>query len=165
MATVDDRGAPQLRTLVLRQLEERLALFVNATSPKWQELTSSPTLAVVVWLHSLQRQWRLQVRTEPVPGQLVAQSWQQRPHRPKQLDWYYNRRQPQSRPVRDREALLGALDDLELPQPLTAPPEARGLYLNPLTVERLDLDTPEGVHDRRRFEWLDGHWQQTVLVP
>jgi len=162
---VDAGGAPQLRTLVLRQLGERLALFVNATSAKWQELDTTPTLAVVLWLHALQRQWRLQAHTEPVPRDLVASSWQQRPHRPKQLDWYYNRRQAQGSPVNDRPALLGALDALELPEPLAAPPEARGLYLLPWSMERLDLDTPEGVHDRRRFDRIEDGWRETVLVP
>lgn len=150
---------------MLRQLEGRLALFVNATSAKWQELESTPSLAVVVWLDALQRQWRLQAHTEPVPRELIASRWQQRPQLPKQLDWYYNRRQSQGSPVNDRAALLGALDGLELPEPLAAPPEARGLYLLPQRMERLDLDTPEGVHDRRRYDRHGDGWHETVLVP
>ncbi|MEM7077756.1 MAG: pyridoxamine 5'-phosphate oxidase family protein, partial [Pseudomonadota bacterium] len=37
VASVDADGEPQARTLVLRNVEEQLALFINASSPKWSQ--------------------------------------------------------------------------------------------------------------------------------
>ena len=37
LATVDQRGMPQARTLVLRDIPEGLAIYINASSPKWQQ--------------------------------------------------------------------------------------------------------------------------------
>ena len=37
LATVDENGMPQARTLVLRDIPEGLAIYINASSPKWQQ--------------------------------------------------------------------------------------------------------------------------------
>ena len=37
LATVDKNGVPQARTLVLRDIAEGLAIYINASSPKWQQ--------------------------------------------------------------------------------------------------------------------------------
>ena len=45
LATVDEGGAPALRTLVLRGVDARaIQVFVNRHSPKWTELHASGTL-------------------------------------------------------------------------------------------------------------------------
>lgn len=164
LANVDADGLPQARTVILRDLENRLAVFVNATSPKFAQLENGP-LSIVIWLPSLNVQYRLAATTEPVPAALVAGSWQLRPDPPKRMDWLYTTRQAQSSPIASREALLDLLTGLELPEILSAPDTARGLYLQPSMIERLDLNQENGVHDRRR--WVAGNptWRETVLVP
>lgn len=165
VATVDAAGHPQARTLVLRDMNGRFALFLNRTSPKWLELDCAPSVAVVVWLPVLNLQYRLACRLEPVPDTLVAASWQLRPPAPKRLDWLYTETLPQGSIVRDRAHLLEALDSVPLPDPLVAPPTAAGLYLDAFTVDRLDLAQPDGVHDRRHFERREGRWHERVRVP
>ncbi|MCB1685884.1 MAG: hypothetical protein R3E82_00235 [Pseudomonadales bacterium] len=164
VANVDESGLPQQRTLVLRDLEARLAVFVNSTSPKWPSLRQGP-VSVLVWLPSLNVQYRLACRTDPVPEHLVHASWQLRPDSPKRLDWFYTHHAPQSSTVGSREELLSALASLALPEPLTAPPTAQGLYLHPLTVERLDLTQDNGVHDRRSYRRDEDIWIETTLTP
>ncbi|MGA0839618.1 MAG: pyridoxamine 5'-phosphate oxidase family protein [Pseudomonadales bacterium] len=165
VASVDLAGHPQARTLVLRDIDGRLAIFLNRTSPKWFEIGAAPTVAVVVWLPVLNLQYRLSCRVEPVPDALVAASWQLRPPMPKRLDWLYTAALPQGSPVRDRDHLLDALATVPMPEPLTAPPTAAGLYLNAVTVDRLDLAQSDGVHDRRHFEHREGVWHEHVRVP
>ena len=161
LATVDAHRNPQVRTLVLRDLGERLAVFVNATSPKWP---SMDRVAAVLFLASLDIQYRLQCRTEPVAAETVQASWQLRPEIPKRLDWLYEER-PQSSVLASREQLLAELAAVPLPRPLVAPDSACGLYLVPEEVERLDVNHDSGVHDRRRWTRTEGEWREQVLVP
>ena len=58
-ATVDADGQPQARTMVLRELGTRLAIFCNDTSPKWQEITNSSHVAITVFLPSANLQYRM----------------------------------------------------------------------------------------------------------
>ena len=37
LATVDKNGIPQARTLILRDIAEGMAVYINASSPKWQQ--------------------------------------------------------------------------------------------------------------------------------
>ncbi len=164
LATVDEHGAPHVRTLVLRDLHDRLALFLNATSPKQRQLNSGQA-AICVYLASLQRQYRLSCNIEPIAVQIVQDSWQMRPDAPKRMDWYYVQGRVQSSNVTDRQTLLGELDAMNLTTPLAAPPEAVGYWLNPHFVERLDLAQDNGVHDRVAWSLDDRRWTQTTLVP
>ncbi len=165
LATVDAAGRPHARTVVLRELDGRLAVFGNETSPKWQQIGRSEALALVVWLPSLDVQYRLQCTALAVPKPLVHQSWQLRPEVPKRLDWFYTRVQAQSSAVEDRSALLEGLHGLRLREPLVAPRTAAGIYLEPELVERLDLGMDDGVHDRRVFRRHAGGWHEITLVP
>lgn len=163
LASLDASGWPEARTLVLRDLDNRFAVFVNATSPKFEYLDR---VSVVVWLPTVNVQYRLRCTTSPVPAELVAESWQLRPDPPKRMDWLYTLTQKQSTTIGDRETLLESLASLDLPEPLIAPETARGLFLNPEIVERLDLGMDNGVHDRRRYlPGNPGGWHEQVLVP
>ncbi len=161
LATVDSHNQPQMRTLVLRDLDDRLAIFVNATSPKWPAMDR---VAVMVYLASLGVQYRLNCDTEPMPAATVKQHWQLRPAIPKRLDWLYERHN-QSSELASREQLLAALAAVSVPTPLVAPESARGLYLKPHRIERLNVNHANGVHDRRRWQLMDGRWHEHVLVP
>ncbi len=169
LATVNADGAPQVRTLVLRDLADpanpsegaRLAVFINDSSPKWSAMAQVSALA---YFPTLKVQYRLTCATAPVPEALVHERWQDRPEAPKRMDWYYAQR-PQSTPVPSRGQLIQELRDLDLPEPLVAPPSARGLFLAPFTMERLDLNLGDGIHDRRRWQRSGSGWTETVLVP
>lgn len=164
IATVSSDGLPQARTMVLRDIGERLAVFTNATSPKWWECQNVGRIAAVVWLPSLSLQYRLACALEPVPTNTVHDSWQQRPESPKRLDWFYAKL-PQSSAIANRQTLLDELSALSLTEPPTAPDTARGLFLIPETVDRLDIASEDGVHDRRQYQRTSNGWSATVLVP
>jgi len=165
LASVDAAGNPQARTVVLREVDGRLAIFINETSPKWRQLELSATLAVVVWLPSVNVQYRRQCETRPVPKPKVHESWQLRPGPPKRLDWFYTRVQAQSSAIGGREELLEGLDGLRLREPLVAPRTAAGVFLEPLSIERLDLATESGVHDRVLYRHQASGWLTATLVP
>ena len=162
-ANIDSTGRAQLRTLVLRDIQGQLAIFVNATSPKWATLQTG--FALHTYWPSVQLQYRFIVTAEVIDPQMVHESWHLRPDMPKRMDWFYEQQGKQSSPVASRESLLGKISDIELPDPLHAPGNARGLLLSPIEVERLDLGQENGVHDRQYFTLSGDTWQQTTLVP
>lgn len=162
LATVDENGMPQARTLVLRDIPEGLAIYINASSPKWQQ--SQECVAIQVWWPSVQIQYRIQARCEALPAQHIAESWQLRPDVPKQMDWLYQQR-PQSSEVNDRDELLNLLQNTKPPAPLVAPGGARGLLLLPERIDRLDLNQANGVHDRTRYVLDAGRWLEQTLIP
>ncbi len=163
VANVDADNRPQLRTLVLRDVDGVLGIFVNASSPKWPHLQE--TFALATYWPSVSIQYRLQVRAEALDPDVVAASWMQRPDPPKRMDWLYHLHDAQSREIESREKLLAVLDNLPLETPLRAPPDARGILLKPEHIERLDLTHDNGVHDRQQFRYVDGSWEQTTLIP
>ena len=164
VATVTAAGEPAVRVLVLREVEDRLGIFVNGTSPKVGEFAQSGTVAVISYLPSVTVQYRLQCGLERMPPEVVHNAWQMRPDVPKRMDWLYAGH-PQSSTVDGRAALLDALERVSLPDPLVAPQTASGYFLDPVTVERLDLAGDGGVHDRRQYRREPAGWAETVLVP
>ncbi len=164
VATVTAAGEPAVRVLVLREVGASLGVFVNATSPKVAEFGNARTAAVLVYLPSLSAQYRLQCGLEPIDPAVVRDAWQFRPDMPKRMDWFYEAH-PQSAPFASRDALLEAVANLALPEPLTAPASAAGFALNPVEVERLELADGDGLHDRRRYVLRDGQWEEGALVP
>ncbi len=163
VANTDAAQQPQLRTLVLRDVEDQLALFVNANSPKWPFLQE--TFALLTYWPSVQVQYRLRVRGLPLDADRVHESWLLRPPAPQRMDWYYEQFSRQSTAVSSRDTLLRELRDVVLPEPLQAPANARGLRLEPLEMERLDLNQPDGVHSRVRYNRGQNGWHSQVLVP
>ena len=164
LATVAASGAPAVRVLVLRELAERLGVFVNGTSPKVAEFGNAQTVAALIYLPSLGIQYRLQCTLEAIEPALVRDAWQQRPAMPKRMDWFYEAH-PQSSAFESRAALLDAVGRHPLPAPLTAPESALGFALVPCEVERLELAEGGNLHDRRRYALQGEAWVENALVP
>ncbi len=164
LATVDAAGEPQVRTLVLRDLGEGgLGIFINNTSPKWDQLGTG--VSVLVYLPSLSLQYRIQASLEPIAKSTVDQSWTLRPDTPKRLDWLYQSYQAQSSVVADQATLLSALDAQFPDVPQLAPESAQGLKLVPTQIERLDLNAQGGPHHRQLFKRERDSWQALTLIP
>lgn len=167
LATVDG-GEPQARMLVLRDVPAdasgeplQLGLFLNRSSPKFGQLAQSASQAVLVYLPSLSVQYRLRCALARIPGEVVRRNWLQRPLVAKRQDWLYERH-PQGSALASRQQLV---DLLSVPSADTAPDSALGYLLEINRVERLQVNQPDGIHDRRRFTLNDGEWREEVLVP
>ena len=165
LCTVGHNGdvSAELRTLVLRDIGDELAIFINATSPKWDLL--SRTASILTFWPSVQIQYRLLANTTPIEPAIVEESWLLRPDPPKRMDWFYTKHSAQSSPIADRATLLDELQNLRISEPFVAPETARGLTLNLRRVERLDLGMDNGVHDRRLFVQNESGWNEQTLVP
>ncbi len=165
LASISHTGKVQVRTLVLRDIDNRLAIFINATSPKFKELPVGGHTQLSVYLASIAVQYRLDAQLEPVPKTLVDESWLLRPEIPRQMDWYYTEVQAQSTPVKSRGQLKRSLDEHSRNNTADkAPASAQGLYLNVQRIERLELLKDE-VHARSLWQMDVNGWTKQVLIP
>lgn len=163
IATINKHGEPQCRTLVLRTIKNRLAIFVNQTSSKYQEFKLSKTIAVMVYLPSLSVQYRLTCKLSKIDPEIVRHHWNLRPEISKQLDWLYET-YPQSSQIESNELLQMLL--LKIPQSQQAPDSAVGFYLDVCRVEQLQLKTQREVSHRLLFSLQDhGSWNAGYIVP
>jgi pyridoxamine 5'-phosphate oxidase len=169
LATTDAHGQPQVRTLVLREINDTdLILFINASSPKWEQLQSNPQCQVLLWYATLNIQYRITGKAEALPASAIRDNWHKRPHRAKVLDYFYDTVTPQSSTIASRNALLERFDEINRdvsPSQLQPSPAALGIRILLEQIERLDL-TEEGLpHLRQRFNFRDASWSETTLVP
>lgn len=166
LATIDARQIPQARVVVLRDLEQRLAVFINGTSPKHAQLRQSRQHAILVYLASLGVQYRLTASFDPVPPALVRKSWLDRPRIPKVMDWLYEQFQGQSSTVASRDQLEEryAVIDAQLARDVEAPAGVLGFYLAVEFVERLEL-AGDRIHGRRSYRCDGAVWHASELIP
>ena len=169
LATVDASGAPSVRTLVLRDVDGAFALFVNATSPKWRELSREARMQLSCWYPSLQRQWRLRGRVRAFPHEVVSRHWHRRPRVSQVLDHLYANYAAQSSELAadaDLDAELGALD-AELPERPDVPVQSLALEVVATDVECMQIRDAPQLHRRQRWqrESEDDRWTTRRLVP
>ena len=163
ISTISKEMLPQSRTLVLRQVEGSLAIFINKSSPKWEELKNG--VALQTYWASTQVQYRMNVSTKPIDKEIINQFWQLRPEIPKKMDWIYQSRFPQSSKVTSLDQIRSETRKFTEVEKLTATENATGLILTPQKIERLSLDTPDGIHDRKLFIHTKEGWSESQLMP
>jgi pyridoxine/pyridoxamine 5'-phosphate oxidase len=162
LATVARTGQPEVRTLVLRWLNDQPALFVNATSPKWEAITAEPRVALLAYWPSLKIQYRLDGTVTPLAAEPVQRSWRMRPPVPRKLDQLYESKAAQSSvlpPSEDLASWLAATDE----DPQAVPASATGLLFAAERIERLALQD-NAPHDRAQARAAH-QWQLERLMP
>lgn len=167
--SLSEDGVPSVRTLVMRDVtQEGITLFINKTSHKWQVIQANDHAEALVWLPSVQRQYRVTGRIEELGREVIESNWHRRPVGSKYLDYSYERLAPQSSELEDRNTLVqfvrGMRDELD-EDDMSTPGQAAGILLRATGVECLDLNSPERLHDRNRYTLENGSWQKTVLMP
>jgi pyridoxamine 5'-phosphate oxidase len=164
LATVDADGLPNVRMVLLKDIEpEGFVFYTNYGSKKAQEIASGKAAFVVHW-KSLRRQVRARGLVEKEDGP--------------QADDYYKSRSPksrlgawasdQSKPLEDRETLMAKVAEMEAEKGCDPdrPPFWGGFRIVPLEIE-LWADGEARLHDR--FRWtrsaIDAPWEVTRLYP
>ena len=163
LGTVDRNGRSALRTLVLREIDEQLALFYSRSSAKHVELTNNGLRgSILVFLPSIGVQYRIESRFKDIPRSVIEEHWQLKPDAAKRMDSIYARH-PQSTVIDDVEAFK-TLFAATVP-PRKSPANGCGVFLLPQLVERLELRADPHMHDRKLFTRRDEGWQVQHLVP
>jgi pyridoxamine 5'-phosphate oxidase len=160
---------PSVRTLVLRDVsDDGFTLFINTTSPKWSIIQTNNKAEILIWYSKSQTQYRIYGLIEKIPPSILEHSWHRRPPESKYIDYSYESLGSQSSQIKSMDNLTGHIEELKEAHPeeeMVKPESAAGIVLRPEVIEMLDLSTPNRIHDRRRFDLVDGKWQCTQLIP
>lgn len=165
VATVDADGLPNVRILLLKEVEDNgLVFYTNYTSAKAGELDSAGKVAIVLHWKSLRRQIRARGHVEKVEGAQADAYFATRSAASRTGAWASN----QSQPIENRamlEAQVAAATEAQGPDP-KRPPHWGGYRLVPTEIE-FWADGAARLHDRFLWSRENGtdDWRVTRLQP
>ena len=164
LSTVDASGAPDSRMVLLKDIDKGgFTFFSNTESDKGLELAAHPVAALLFHWKSLRRQVRVRGRVEPVSVAEADAYFATRARESRIGAWASD----QSRPLPDRATLEAAVArETERFEGLDVPRPARwaGWRVIPTAVE-FWRDRPFRLHDRLRFDLVNGEWHRDRLYP
>lgn len=163
LATATADGAPSVRMVLLKQLDERgFGFYTNAESQKGLELTENPRAAMCFHWKSLRRQVRVEGLISELPD-IEADAYFHSRSRGSQLGAIASR---QSRRLINRELLEERvqLAEEQYPGVIPRPDFWRGYVLWPQRIE-FWMDRLDRLHDRFLFLRTESGWMKERLYP
>jgi pyridoxamine 5'-phosphate oxidase len=164
LATVDERGRPAARMVLLKELDDRgFVFYTSYDSRKARDLASHPFAALVLYWEPLHRQIRIEGSIERITPEESDAYFESRP-RGSQLGAIAS---PQSQTLPTREwleqrvtELAAAYGESAIPRPATW----GGYRVVPDMIE-LWQGQPSRLHDRVRYRSSGGPWVKDRLAP
>ena len=164
LATVDDRGAPDARMVLLKGFgAEGFRFFTNYESAKGGQLDGGGRAAIVAYWRELDRQVRIRGQVGRLDGAASDAYFASRA-RASQLGAWAS---AQSRPVESREVLDRRLAEAETRfagAEVARPPQWGGYLLRPDEIEFWQGQVAR-MHDRFRYTREDEGWRIERLGP
>jgi pyridoxamine 5'-phosphate oxidase len=163
LATVDVRGRPSARMVLLKGVDERgFLFFTNRESRKGRELEANPFAALTLHWPASQQQVRVEGRVERAGDAESDTYFESRPRESKLGAWASQ----QSRPLASREELEGRAHALaeRWPGAVPRPPHWGGYRVVPDRIE-LWFAGAARLHDRFLYERDGQGWTMTRLNP
>lgn len=168
IATVDEAGLPNVRMVLLKEIEADEGAFVfytNFEGQKGQELAANPKAAFVLHWKSLRRQVRVRGRVERVSDAQADAYYASRSLQSRLGAWASD----QSRPLDSRASLMAKVAKVAAAKGTapSRPPHWGGFRIRPVEME-LWADGPFRLHDRFRFTKDADHeemWRVDRLNP
>ncbi|MGB0505528.1 MAG: pyridoxamine 5'-phosphate oxidase [Pikeienuella sp.] len=149
LATVDEVGLPNVRMVLLKEIEaDGLVFYTNYESAKGEELQTNPQAALVMHWKSLRRQVRARGPVERCEGVQADEYYASRSLQSRIGAWASK----QSRPLRSRATLMAEAAKYAARYPLNPPrpPHWGGFRIRPVEFE-FWADGDFRLHDR--FRW------------
>lgn len=164
LATADRRGAPSVRFVLLKGVDERgFVFYTDGRSRKGRELAVRPRASVAFHWHATHRQVRIEGRVVPVSADETEAYWATRP-RGSRLAAATS---TQSAPLRSHAWLLARWRRLRRAlgrAPVPRPAAWRGYRIVPDTIEFWEHGAHR-LHRRTRFERARTGWRRRLLQP
>jgi len=163
LATATASGAPSVRMVLLKRLDERgFGFFTNVESEKGRQLAENPRAALCFHWKSQRRQVRVEGTVLELPAAEADEYFHSRSRR-SQLGAAASR---QSQPLESREQLEAMVRELALQYPgeIPRPEYWRGFVLRPERIEFWQ-DGPDRLHDRLLFVHDGDGWTTMRLFP
>jgi pyridoxamine 5'-phosphate oxidase len=163
LATVNSDGAPSLRTVLLKGLEnDQFVFYTNYLSQKASEMKNNPQVALLFFWHELERQVRVDGIVQKVPAEMSDKYYYSRPLASRIGAWASS----QSERVPDREYLENQ-EKFYLAKFGENPPrpEHWGGYM--VVPHRIEFwqGRPSRLHDRISYTKQDNQWVISRLAP
>ena len=164
LATVDERGRPAARIVLLKEIDDRgFTFYTNYQSRKGTDLAAHPFAALVFYWEPLHRQIRIEGAIEKVSPEESDAYFAARP-RGSQIGAIAS---PQSQPIATREALEAVVARVTAEHGEGIPPRPAhwgGYRVVPDMIE-LWQGQPSRLHDRVRYRRTSGAWTRDRLAP
>lgn len=163
LATVDSKGRPSARVVLLKSWDDRgFVFFTNYDSRKGREIAQNPHGILLFFWPEHSRQVRIEGTIERVSADESDAYFQSRDYESKLGAWASR----QSRIIEGREVLEAALSDLREKHPTDVPRPAHwgGYRLRPTSVEFWQ-GRSHRIHDRLVFNRESGLWKIARLSP
>ena len=164
LATVDDRGMPNIRVVLLKAIEHNgFVFFTNYSSRKGQEIASSGKAAINIHWKSLGRQIRVRGAIAKVSTTVSDEYYQSRPLGSRIGAWASQ----QSEPLDAKATLVRLIRDAEAKhgQDPTRPPHWGGYRVSLGRIEFWQ-GRPDRLHDRMVYTRDEqGGWTTQRLSP
>ena len=164
VATVTDEGKPSARIVLLKDFDDRgFVFYTNYNSQKGVELQNCPHAALVFLWGDLERQVRIEGKTEFVSESEATGYFHSRPASSQLGAWASE----QSTVIADRSILEQKLQQLEVEyqdRQIPKPPHWGGVRVVPQEIEFWQ-GRPSRLHDRLRYQLVEGRWQIDRLAP
>jgi pyridoxamine 5'-phosphate oxidase len=164
LATVDDRGRPSARIVLLKEVDARgFVFYTNYDSRKGRQLAAHPYAALVFFWEPLHRQVRIEGTVGRVSAEESDAYFASRP-RGSQLGAIAS---PQSQPIADRAVLEQRVAALDATLAGASPPRPEhwgGYRVIPDLVE-LWQGQPSRLHDRVVYRRAPTGWTRERVAP
>ena len=164
LATVDERGRPAARIVLLKEIDDRgFTFFTNYQSRKGADLVAHPYAALVLFWEDLHRQIRIEGAVERVTSEESDAYFSSRP-RGSQLGAIAS---PQSKSIPTRAALeeMVAKVSHEIGEGAAQRPAYWGGFR--VVPDQIELwqGQPSRLHDRVRYRKIEAGWVRDRLAP
>lgn len=164
LATVSADGAPSVRIVLLKGVDERgFVFFTNLTSRKGRELIATPRAALCFYWPALDMQIRIEGTVEPV-SEAEADAYFASRARESQIGAWASL---QSETLASMDALrerVAAVEARFANQSVPRPPHWSGRRVKPSSIEFWRAGEFR-LHERRRFERDGDRWTMRRLFP
>lgn len=164
LATVDARGRPRARMVLLRDASDAgFAFHTNYRSAKGRELAVHPDAALVLWWPDLHRQVRIEGRVRRMSERDSDAYFATRPRGAQVGAWA----SPQSEELRSRAALDARRARIEARfagRDVPRPPTWGGFRLRARRIEFWQ-GRPDRLHDRLCYTRRGDGWRRVRLAP
>lgn len=164
LSTISRRGRPQARMVLMKSFDSKgFVFYTNTESVKGRSLAARPHGALTFYWGKLERQVRIEGRTQIVTGAEADAYFRTRPRESRIGAWASR----QSRPLKDFATLMRRFHQVARRyqgQEIPRPAHWTGYRLVPDRIEFWQAG-PHRLHDRFLFARTGGRWSIRRLYP